>query len=143
MKYITVFILSTVVSLNALSQTIYTNKDGAIQGYDPVAYFEQGKPVKGKQSFKFKWMGADWFFASIKNQELFESSPEKYAPQYRGYCAYGVAKGGLFKIDPEAWKIVEGKLYLNYSPKIQRDWLVDIPGFIDKANDNWPELKKN
>ena len=87
-------------------------------------------------------MGVSWFFATKENQQLFEADPEKYAPQYGGYCAYGVAKGGLYKIEPEAWKIVEGKLYLNYSLKVQRDWTEDIPGYIEKADDKWPELAR-
>ncbi len=135
-----VFLLIGYVS-NAQEDAIYTTKNGAIQGYDPVAYFKDGSPVKGNKEISTTWMGAKWFFSSNENLNLFESDPEKYAPQYGGYCAYGVAKGGLYKTEPEAWKIVDGKLYLNYSLKIQKDWEEDISGFIVSADKKWPELK--
>ena len=122
---------------------VFSTKDGAIKGYDPVAYFTEQKPVKGEQSISYEWEGATWYFTSEANKKLFTKNPEKYAPQYGGYCAFGVAKGGLYKIEPEAWKIVEGKLYLNYSLKLQKDWEADIPGYLEKANENWPELIKN
>lgn len=121
-------------------QPIYSTKAGAIKGYDPVAYFIEGKPIKGLSGQSLEWNGATWFFSSEENKNLFKTEPEKYAPQYGGYCAYGVSKGGLYKIEPEAWTIVDGKLYLNYSLKIQKDWEVDIPGFIEKADENWPGL---
>ena len=143
MKHI-LFYLTLLVSVSVFAQTssYYSSKDGAIKGYDPVAYFKDSKPVKGDKAFTTQWMGVSWFFATKENQQLFEADPEKYAPQYGGYCAYGVAKGGLYKIEPEAWKIVEGKLYLNYSLKVQRDWTEDIPGYIEKADDKWPELAR-
>lgn len=124
------------------NQKIYSTKAGAIKGYDPVAYFTEGKPTRGNKEQSVNWMGATWYFASQENKNLFEKDPEKYTPQYGGYCAYGVAKGGLFKIEPEAWKVVHGKLYLNYNLKFQKDWEADIPGFIEQANENWPELSK-
>ena len=136
------FFLGIMASVAGQESSIYGTKDGAIKGYDPVAYFTEGKPVKGNPDLTLDWMGATWSFASPENKNLFEEDPGKYAPQYGGYCAYGVSKGGLYKIDPEAWTIVQGKLYLNYSLKIQSDWSVDIPGFIEKADAKWPELSK-
>ena len=112
----------------------------AIEGHDPVAYFTEGKPVEGKSEFTAEWKGAKWRFASAENKALFEKEPEKYAPQYGGYCAWAVAQGETAGIDPQAWKIVEGKLYLNYNKEIQAKWEQDIPGNIKKADQNWPKV---
>ena len=114
----------------------------AIKGYDTVAYFTQGKPVKGSKKFEYYWNGATWRFANAKDLALFKANPEKYAPQYGGYCAYAVAWGDTADIDPNAWKIVDGKLYLNYDKATQKKWEQDIPGYIDRANLNWPGVLK-
>lgn len=113
---------------------------GAIKGYDPVAYFTEGGPAKGKSAHSHEWMGATWYFASGENRELFAADPEQYAPQYGGYCAYAVSQGYTAKIDPDAWKIVDDKLYLNFSLKVQKIWEEDIPGYIAKADINWPQI---
>ncbi len=121
------------------------DKDGkgvAVKGYDVVAYFTQSKPVKGSAAFAHSWMGATWWFASAQDRDQFAASPEKFAPEYGGYCAYGVSQGHTVEIDPEAWRIVEGKLYLNYSKGVQQKWVQDVPGNIVKANQNWPKLHK-
>jgi YHS domain-containing protein len=110
----------------------------AIRGYDPVAYFTEGKPVEGSRKFSHEWKGATWRFATAANRDAFAAAPEKYAPQFGGYCAYGVANGYTVSTVPEAWTIVEGKLYLNYSLGVRADWLKDVPGYIGKANANWP-----
>jgi YHS domain-containing protein len=115
----------------------------AIKGYDPVAYFTESKPVKGSSDFSHEWNGAEWRFASAANRDLFKADPVKYAPQYGGYCAWAVSRGYTAGIDPEAWKIVNGRLYLNYSPKVQAQWSEDIPGNIARAEENWPKLLKN
>ena len=112
----------------------------AIRGYDPVAYFQQSRPVHGSPQFNYQWMNATWLFSSAANRDLFAASPEKYAPQYGGYCSYAVSQGHTATIDPEAWKVVDGKLYLNYSKGVQKTWEKDVPGYIEKANKNWPEL---
>ena len=112
----------------------------AIKGYDPVAYFTAAKPVSGKSEFAFEWMGATWRFASAAHRDTFKAAPEKYAPQYGGYCAWAVSEGHTAGIDPAAWKIVNGKLYLNYSLEIQKKWEGDVPGNIAKADINWPKL---
>ena len=91
----------------------------AIKGYDPVAYFTEGKPVEGSSDFTAEFDGATWYFASAQNRDAFVADPDKYAPQYGGYCAYAVANGSTAKIDPEAWSVVDGKLYLNYSNPVQ------------------------
>jgi hypothetical protein len=117
---------------------IFSDSAGAIRGYDPVAYFAEAKPVKGLREFSHQWQGATWRFASAQNRERFAADPRKYAPQYGGYCAYGVANNYAVSIDPAAWRIVDGKLYLNYSKGVQADWNRDVPGYIRKADANWP-----
>ncbi len=120
---------------------IFSTRNGAVDGYDPVAYFTDSMPVKGTEHITLDWQGATWHFSSEANRDLFKANPEKYAPQYGGYCAYGVANGYKVKIEPEAWAIVEGKLYLNYNLKVQEDWNTDRAGFIEKADAQWPSLK--
>ena len=112
----------------------------AIHGYDPVAYFTEGKPRKGQREHAVERAGARWLFASAENKARFEKEPERYLPAYGGYCAYGVAQGYLVKIDPDAWRIVDGKLYLNYDRATARTWLKDVPGYIAAANTKWPGL---
>lgn len=114
--------------------------DTAIRGYDPVAYFTDGKPVAGTDAYVYDWMGAKWKFASAEHLAAFKAEPQKYAPQYGGYCAYGVAKDHLVKIEPDAWKIVDGKLYLNYDSDVQAKWLKDVPGYIHEADGKFSGL---
>jgi YHS domain-containing protein len=113
----------------------------AIEGYDPVAYFEEGKPVEGDSEHAYEWMDATWYFASAENRDLFAADPEKYAPQYGGYCAWAVSQGYTAKIDPQAWAVVDDKLYLNYSLDVQKQWQQDVPGNITKADANWPDIR--
>ena len=121
---------------------VFSDRAGAIRGYDPVAYFDKKGPVRGAQQFSHQWNGATWYFASAANRDKFAAMPEKFAPQYGGYCAYGVAQGYAPEIDPDAWSIVDGKLYLNLDRSIQARWNKDIPGYIRKANENWPKVLK-
>jgi hypothetical protein len=114
----------------------------ALKGHDPVAYFEQGRPVKGLAQYAYQWMDATWLFASSANRDAFAKDPQKYAPQFGGYCAYAVSEGHTASIDPEAWRIVGGKLYLNYSKGVQKKWEQDVPGRIAAAEKNWPGLHK-
>ena len=123
------------------ADAIYSNWLGrAIGGYDPVAYFTEGKPVEGSGDYTAKWKGADWRFASAANRDMFVAAPEKYAPKYGGYCAYAVAQNSTAKIDPTAWAIVNGKLYLNYSHDIQKTWIANRDAFIVAADKNWPSV---
>ena len=126
----------------AAKDKVYTSllSSQAVSGYDPVAYFRAGKPVKGKASFEHEWNGATWRFSSAKNLADFKKSPEKFAPQYGGYCAWAVSQGYTASSDPEAWHIENGKLYLNYSKSVQATWAQDIPGHIKKADANWPKV---
>ncbi|MCK9384198.1 MAG: YHS domain-containing protein [Nevskia sp.] len=114
-----------------------------IKGYDPVAYFTDGKPVEGKADISYDWSGVTWRFASAEHRKAFEAEPAKYAPQYGGFCSWGVSQGKLFDVDPvHAWKVVDGKLYMNFNSDIEAKWEHDSAGFISKANGNWPALNK-
>ena len=119
---------------------VFKTGEHAIRGFDPVAYFSDGKPLRGKTEFTHQWNGATWSFSSADNLSAFKEDPEKYAPQFGGYCAWAVSQGYTASIDPQAWKIVDDKLYLNYSKGVQKRWEGDIPGNIAQANTNWPKI---
>jgi hypothetical protein len=110
----------------------------ALDGYDPVAYFKSGKATKGSPDQAVTWNGATWNFASAENKAAFETSPQDYAPQFGGYCAWAVSQGYTAKGDPNNWRIVGGKLYVNYNASVQRNWEKDMPGHITKGEKNWP-----
>jgi hypothetical protein len=133
-------LISFAAAAAAQQAEIYSNRAGAIRGYDPVSYFTEGRPVKGSDQFTHRWKDATWRFSSAENRSRFAAAPEKYAPQYGGYCAWAVANNYTASIDPQAWRVVDGKLYLNYSLGVQRDWAKDIPGNIRKADANWPAV---
>ena len=121
----------------------YFEKDGvAIRGYDPVAYFTQSKPVRGSPAHKAEFRGSTFHFASQANRDAFAADPAKYAPQYNGYCAFGVAGGYKAAIDPAAFTVVDNKLYLNYNAAVQKQWRADVPGFVAKADRSWPAVAK-
>ena len=113
----------------------------ALRGYDPVAYFTDGKPLPGDYKITARYNGATYRFASQEHKNLFEADPVKYLPQYGGFCAFGAAQGLKVDGDPSVWKIVDGKLYLNLAPPVYDRWSADIPGYVKSANDNWPSLK--
>lgn len=123
---------------------VYTGlfSDVAVQGHDPVAYFNEGRPVKGTKAFSAEHQGATFRFANAANRDAFVANPEKYAPQYGGYCAWAVSQGYHAKGDARFWKIVDGKLYLNYDASVQKTWESDIPGFIESGDANWPKLNE-
>lgn len=124
----------------AKSAEIYTGyfSSLAVGGYDPVAYFKAGKPVEGKAQFATEYKGTTWRFSSQENLDAFKADPTAYAPQYGGYCAWAVSQGYTASGDPNVWTIVNNKLYLNYDKSVQAKWEKDIPGFIAKADKNWP-----
>ena len=125
----------------AAVEPIYSDgSDQAISGYDPVAYFSKSRAVKGRGDLTYQWNGAEWLFSSEQNRELFKNDPEKYAPQFGGYCAWAVSRGYTARTDPQAWHIHEDRLYLNFSQSVRRMWKDDIPGNISKAENNWPGL---
>jgi YHS domain-containing protein len=121
---------------------VYKNfgSDLAVGGYDPVAYFQTSQPVAGVKTYEYAYKGATWRFATAANLAAFKASPDKYAPQYGGYCAWAVSQGYTAKGDPKVWKIVDGKLYLNYNTDVQKKWEKDIPGLVAKGDTNWPKV---
>ena len=127
---------------SARSPEIYTGilSSTAVGGYDPVAYFRDGKPVQGKKDFSHTWKGVTWRFANAKNLDDFKAKPEAYAPRYGGYCAWAVSQGYTAKGDPNAWSIVDGKLYLNYNADVHKTWAKDASGNIVKADQNRPKV---
>lgn len=148
------FVFSTIAASAAISFTpsvafaakpqIYTSflSSSAVGGYDPVAYFTKGMPVKGDKKFSTEWKGAWWYFSSAENLAKFKANPTAYAPQYGGYCAYGVSQNAAVKGDPLLWKIVDGKLYLNINKQVVSIWNKNIPGYLGKANTHWPNVLK-
>ena len=136
-----------IVTVLALAATVwagefYEKEGAAIKGYDPVAYFTQGKAVPGSPEHTVQYKGSTFRFASKENRDAFVAEPEKYAPQYGGFCAYGTAGGYKAKIDPAAFTVVDGKLYLNYDERVQKMWRADVPGFVAKADEKWPEVSR-
>ncbi|MGJ8581765.1 MAG: YHS domain-containing (seleno)protein [Psychromonas sp.] len=115
--------------------------DLAIKGYDTVSYFTKGKPTKGSDKYTSAYNGAIYHFASANNRDLFKADPAKYAPQYGGFCAYGVAVNQKFDVEPTAWYIEDNKLYLNLNKNVQKEWLKDVPGNIETAQVNWTGIK--
>lgn len=113
----------------------------AIHGYDPVAYFTEGRAVIGKAAFTATHDGAAYRFSSQANKDAFERNPERYVPQYGGFCAFGVSVGAKFDGDPTLWKVVDNKLYLNLNPQIQEKWQQDVSGNIAKADQHWKRIR--
>lgn len=131
------FVLVLVTGFSGIAVGQPPTGELAIKGYDTVAYFMAGKALKGNESFTFPWHDMTWYFSTKENRDLFAASPEKYAPQYDGYCAWALTEARKAKTDPEVWKIVDGKLYLNCSMTAYEKWSRDIPGNIKKADANW------
>jgi YHS domain-containing protein len=120
---------------------IFQKNGAAIGGYDAVAFFTESKPVKGSAEYSFEWKSAKWLFSSKANMESFKANPEKYAPQYGGYCAYGTAGGHKAPTEPDTWTVLDGKLYFNYNQKVKTLWDKDRPKYIDQANMNWEKIR--
>ncbi|TYC64929.1 YHS domain-containing protein [Stappia sp. BW2] len=121
--------------------TTFTKGGAAIGGTDPVAYFTVGKPVAGSDEYTAEYDEVTWKFSSAENRDKFVANPAKYAPQYGGFCAFGASMGFKVPVVPEAWSIVDGKLYLNNSLNVQDRFEKDVPGNIRKATLNWDIIK--
>ena len=139
MGFLLVLFLLTLLSDITAGKSL--KHDIAINGYDAVAYFSNGKALQGDEAFTFNWHNLTWYFLNREDMDLFMSNPEKYAPQYDGYCAWAMTEGQKAQTDPEVWKIVEGKLYLSCSRSAYEKWSTDIPGNIKKADENWLKFK--
>lgn len=136
-------ILTAILLLPAIAKAegqIYTKEGVALGGTDPVAYFVAGEPVQGSASHTHEWRGAQWQFSSAENRDLFAENPEAYAPQYGGWCAWAAAENYAAATQPQAWNIIDGKLYLNANMQVKRRWERDIEGFIKAADANWPNI---
>jgi YHS domain-containing protein len=118
----------------------WNGKKAVIDGYDPVAYFTQSEAIRGDKQFSHRFDGGTFHFSSAENRDLFAANPNKYAPQFGGFCAYAAAKGSKAPIDPTAWTVHNDKLYLNYSKSIQKKWSKHRDDYIAKAEKNWPNL---
>ncbi|HRH59425.1 MAG TPA: YHS domain-containing (seleno)protein [Chitinophagaceae bacterium] len=125
----------------AQKSPVYKTDEYAINGYDAVAYFTDGKAVKGTKNFLYQWHDAYWLFSSKAHLDSFSRNPEKYAPQFGGYCAYGVSEGHKAPTQPDAWTIVDGKLYLNYNTDVRELWKKNKEQRIIDAEKNWTDLK--
>lgn len=130
-------------AMRARAERIFADGGAAIRGYDAVAYHTEGRPVRGSAAFTYNWNGATWRFASAANRDRFAADPARYAPAYGGFCAYAVSEGYTAPTDPDAWRIVDGRLFLNYDRAVQRRWEQDIPGRIRRGDANWPRLSMN
>ena len=140
----TVFsLIFTMISACLLAQAsqVFSTSDGAIKGYDPVAFFNAAKPVIGLKEYSYDWNGAKWYFSSNDNLNAFKANPEKFAPQYGGYCAYGTSEGHKAPTQTDTWTIVDNKLYFNYNKNVQTEWKKDQKNRIEKADKNWPSIK--
>ena len=132
-------LLAVAAGCASLKTPVFSTDDGAIRGYDPVAYHTEHRPVKGDAAYRYHYNDATWYFASEENLALFRSDPERYTPQYGGYCAYAMSKGYVVSTDPEAWYVERDKLYLNFSKSVRETWLEDIPGYVAKADGHWQQ----
>ncbi len=134
-------VLAGVIGATSVSAQDYTHSTPGLSGYDPVAYFTDGKPMKGSGFHTAVYEGVTYAFASEEHQKQFQANPRKFLPAFGGYCAYGLAVGKKFVADPEVWRIVQGKLYLNLDKSIQRKWEKDITGYINQAEVNWTKIR--
>jgi YHS domain-containing protein len=131
----------TTVQAQAQQSEIFAPGGKAIKGYDPVAFFKESKPVKGSDKFQYKWKDATWLFSTNENLEAFKADPEKYAPQYGGYCAYGTSQGHKAPTQTDTWTVLNDKLYFNYNDKVKELWTKDQANLIKAADEKWPEVK--
>lgn len=143
-RVVTLFCVCIAVFTGAFASAgDFYEKDGvALNGYDPAAYFLVGKAVPGDQRISAEFRGSIFYFASEENRDKFNAAPESFVPQFGGYCAYGASRGYKAKIDPTAFSIVNGKLYLNYDAKVQSVWNKDVAGFISQAESKWAEVER-
>ena len=141
-KLFVVLMLCSALSTIATAKDLL-NLDGkgvAIQGYDPVAFFTDNRPVKGNSQLQSEYHGAKYYFASAEHKAAFDKEPAKYEPQFGGYCAYGASHGAKAPIKIEAWQIVNGRLLMQYDLDVKGKFNQDQQGNLRKADQNWPGL---
>lgn len=141
MLFLLLFLLSSVPTFGQSKTLLNLDKNGiAIKGYDPVAFFTQNQPVKGRPEFESKYKGARYLFASAEDKAMFDANPAKYEPQFGGFCAYGASQGHTAPIKIEAWQIVNGRLLMQYDLGVKKDFNKDQQGNLQKADKNWPDI---
>ncbi|MEM9220753.1 MAG: YHS domain-containing (seleno)protein [Cyanobacteria bacterium P01_F01_bin.150] len=113
----------------------------ALRGYDPVAYFTEGEPVKGQKNYSFVWNDATWYFATAENRDLFSQEPEKYEPANGGYCTFGIVLRKKFDGDPQVWSVIKSRLYVFLNEDVQQKFLQDSTGNLQKVSANWPTIQ--
>ncbi len=138
LAFVAVLAAGPAAAEDPINQTLFGSV--AIEGFDPVAYFDEERAIKGSKKITYEWMGAVWRFSTADRRARFEKEPERFAPQYGGYCAWAVSQGKTAGIDPEAFTLHDGKLYLNYNAKIQEKWQADMLTLIEAADRNWPSV---
>ena len=142
MKSVVAGVALALVALSSNAGEFNESNGVAIKGYDPVAFFKDSNPVRGKDDLRFEYKGSNFVFANAENRAAFATAPEKYAPQYGGYCAFGTARGYKADIDPSTFTVIDGRLYLNYNAQVQREWSADTGRFIRQADERWPTVTK-
>jgi hypothetical protein len=135
------FLSLAVLTVQAQQSEVFAPGGKAIKGFDPVAFFTDAKPVMGADSLAYKWKEANWLFSTKEHLDAFKANPEKYAPQYGGYCAYGSSQGHKAPTQTDTWTIVGDKLYFNYNQKVKDMWTKNQDTLIRKADLLWPEFK--
>lgn len=140
-KQLLTSILATLLLAATAMAADYTHSTPAVQGYDVVTYHTGKRPIRGNGNFVATHDGATYQFSSKQNLKTFQSDPERYVPAFNGYCAFGVSVGKKFIGDPEVWRVIDGKTYLNLDTGIQHEWLKDVPGRIKTANSQWEKIK--
>lgn len=136
-----ILFLVVFTNLQAQKSAVFVADGAAIRGYDAVAFFKESKPVLGDKKFAYTWNTAEWLFANQENLDAFKASPEKYAPQFGGYCAYGTADGHKAPTEIDTWTVLNDKLYFNYNKKVQEYWKKDQTNLIKKAEKKWELIK--
>ena len=139
-----ILVAAMAAACTTTASSIALNADAsgmALRGYDAVAYFAVDSAVKGDAKYSYVWNGAKWLFSSEENMNKFMANPEAYAPQFGGYCAYAVSEGYTADADHEAWKVVAGKLYLNYNRDVQKTWEKNEAERIENGKKNWNQFK--
>ena len=143
MKNPVLFVIAfiSLLSCTENKSEVYSTQEGAIGGYDPVEYFISQSPIKGKKEFSYEWHDATWYFNSMENRAAFQNNPERFAPQYGGYCAFGMSRGYKAETQPDAWTIVNDKLYLNYNTEVKEKWFPEKEERIPIADSTWLDIR--
>jgi YHS domain-containing protein len=139
-KFVAAFVATALLAANVNAGEFFEKNGAALGGYDAVAYFKDSKPAKGSAAHTYEYKGSTFYFSSKANRDAFAAEPDKYAPQYGGFCAFGMSGGYKAVTAPDAFTVVNGKLYLNYNRDVQKQWSADVPGFVAKADKNWPAV---